>query len=68
MNGTALGIITKNNGGLKAIEGFHKQKDNCYSREIHGIQKYYEGLYVGLDLAERLFECSNYEKEDVDNA
>ncbi len=54
---------------LKAIEAYRHQKANCCSREIHGIQKYYEGLQKGLDFAESLFECSNYEKDDNnDNA
>ncbi len=47
---------------LKAIESdeaeFLKQK----TREIYGIEKYYEGLLKGLKLARGYFECSIYEK------
>jgi len=47
---------------LKAIENCRYHKSLEQQKELYGIQKYYEGLEKGLDLAERLFECSNYEK------
>lgn len=49
---------------LEAIEEFRRNKSREHQRELYGIQKYYEGLEKGLDLAESLFECSNYEKDD----
>lgn len=49
---------------LKAIEDFRYNKSFEQQRELYGIQKQYEGLEKGLELAERLFECSNYEKND----
>lgn len=49
---------------LEAIEDFRRHKSLEHQKELYGIQKYYEGLEKGLDLAERLFECSNYEKKE----
>lgn len=49
---------------LKAIEEFRRHNSLMQQREFYGIQKYYEGLEKGLELAESLFECSNYEKEE----
>jgi len=49
---------------LKAIENCRYHKSLEQQKELYGIQKYYEGLEKGLDLAERLFECSNYEKDE----
>lgn len=52
---------------LKAIEcdeaEFLKQK----TREIYGIEKYYEGLLKGLEVARGYFECSIYEKDGESN-
>lgn len=48
---------------LEAIEHFRRTKSIEQQRELHGIQKYYEGIEKGLELAESLFECSNYEKD-----
>lgn len=53
---------------LRAIEEFRRNKSREHQRELYGIQKYYEGLEKGLDLAESLFECSNYEKDCDKNA
>lgn len=48
---------------LKAIEDdrifFERQK----AFEINGINKYYEGIQKGFDIAQGYFECSNYEKD-----
>lgn len=52
---------------LKAIEDFRCHKSREQQREMYGIQKYYEGVEKGLDLAESLFECSNYEKEEPES-
>lgn len=49
---------------LKAIENFRRNISFEHRKELYGIQKYYEGLEKGLELAERLFECSNYEKDE----
>lgn len=49
---------------LKAIESFRRSQSTAHQRELHGINKYYEGLEKGLELAESLFECSNYEKKE----
>lgn len=53
---------------LKAIEAFRRSKSLEHQKELYGIQKYYEGLEKGLELAESLFECSNYEKKENNNA
>lgn len=49
---------------LEAIEAFRRTKSLEHQKELYGIQKYYEGLEKGLELAEGLFECSAYEKDD----
>lgn len=49
---------------LEAIKSFRRSQSTAHQRELHGIQKYYEGLEKGLELAESLFECSAYEKEE----
>lgn len=49
---------------LQAIESFRRNKSLEQQKELYGIQKYYERLEKGLELAERLFECSNYEKRN----
>lgn len=48
---------------LKAIEEFRRNKSLEQQRDFYGMQKYYDGVEKGLELAENLFECSNYEKE-----
>ena len=49
---------------LEAIEYLRRRQSEAHQRELHGIQKYYEGIEKGLDLAEGIFECSNYEKDE----
>lgn len=49
---------------LEAIESFRHSKSLEHQKELYGIQKYYEGVEKGLELAESLFECSAYEKEE----
>ena len=49
---------------LEAIESFRHSKSLEQQKELYGINKYYEGLEKGLELAESLFECSAYEKEE----
>lgn len=36
-------------------------------RKINELQKYYEGVARGLDIAEQIFYCSNYEKDCDEN-
>lgn len=50
---------------LKAIDDYRKAKSTEHNKELYGLQKYYEGLNKGLDFAESIFECSNYEKRKV---
>lgn len=49
---------------LEAIESFRRSKSLEHQKELYGINKYYEGVEKGLELAESLFECSAYEKEE----
>lgn len=49
---------------LEAIEYFRRRQSEAHQRELYGIQKYYEGVNKGLELAESIFECSNYEKDE----
>lgn len=49
---------------LEAIESFRRSKSLEHQKELYGINKYYEGFEKGLELAESLFECSAYEKEE----
>lgn len=53
---------------LGAIEAFRRSQSTAHQKELYGIQKYYEGLEKGLEFAESLFECSNYEKKEDNNA
>ena len=50
---------------LQAIEAYRRQKEYDYDRDSYGRKKYYDGFQAGLDFAESLFECANYEKEKV---
>lgn len=49
---------------LKAIEDDRVYYLKQQAIEIRGIEKYYEGLQKGLDIAQRYFECANYEKDE----
>lgn len=49
---------------LKAIADFRRDERFEHQKELYGIQKYYEGLEKGLELAKSLFECRNYEKDN----
>lgn len=48
---------------LKAIEDdrIHFERQKAF--EINGINKYYEGIQKGLDIAQGYFECSNFEED-----
>lgn len=50
---------------LQAIETYRIQNDHNYDRDFYALKKYYDGLKAGLDFAESLFKCANYEKEKV---
>ena len=50
---------------LQAIEAYRRRKEYDYDRDSYGRQKYYDGFQAGLDFAESLFKCANYEKEKV---
>lgn len=50
---------------LQAIEAYRLRKEYDYDRDLYGLKKYYAGIQAGLDFAESLFECANYEKEKV---
>ena len=50
---------------LQAIEAYRLRKEYDYDRDLYGLKKYYAGIQAGLDFAENLFKCANYEKEKV---
>lgn len=55
----------------KALKAISEARKRARTEEIlkqHEIQKYYEGYHAGLDMAEDIFGCKNYEKDGVDNA
>jgi len=49
---------------LEAVEDIRCRKSRECQREMYGIQRYYDGVETGLELAEGLFECPDYEKEE----
>lgn len=49
---------------LEQIEWSRKYQDQAEVLEIERIRKYHEGLRKGLDIAQELFECSNYESKE----
>lgn len=54
---------------LNHISELRKRYQAERVKEQEKVQKYYEGLQKGLDIAEDMFYCKNYEKsEDNDNA
>ena len=55
----------------KALKAISEARKRAQTEEIlkqHEIQKYYEGYHAGLDMAEDIFGCKNYEKDGADNA
>ncbi len=52
---------------LEAIETFRRRQSKLHQHELYGLQKYYEGVEKGLELAESLFECSCYEKDESES-
>lgn len=58
---------TQNIDTDKALKALDETKLNLarkYAEEARELQKYYEGIEQGIKIAEQLFYCSNYEKED----
>lgn len=49
---------------LEHIEWSRKYQDEAERLENAKIQKYYEGIRKGLDIAEEIFKCSNFEKAE----
>ena len=49
---------------LEHIEWSRKYQDEAERFENAKTQKYYEGIRKGLDIAERIFECSNFERKE----
>lgn len=49
---------------LEQIEWSRKYQDQAEVLEIEKIKKYHEGIRKGLDIAQELFECSNYESKE----
>lgn len=50
---------------LKAIADARKLQEIRVDKEIAEKRAYLEGINKGLDIAESIFECSNYEKDEV---
>lgn len=49
---------------LKHIEWSRKYQEEAERLELAKVQKYYEGVRKGLDIAEEIFTCANYEKKE----
>lgn len=53
---------------LEAIDSARRGQEQQEYIDRAKTQAYYDGVRKGLDIAERLFFCSNYEKEVTKNA
>ena len=51
---------------LKAIQEARRIQQERTNLEIAEKRAYLEGINRGLDIAEGIFECSNYEKDSVE--
>ena len=51
---------------LKAIEDSRRFQQQCEITERTKTEAYYKGVREGLDIAENMFHCSNYEKPPVE--
>lgn len=49
---------------LEHIEWSRKYQDEAERLALAKVQKYYEGVRKGLDIAEEIFTCANYEKKE----
>ena len=52
---------------LKAIEDARRAEEIRANKEIAEKRAYLEGVNKGLNIAESIFECSNYEKDEVES-
>lgn len=50
---------------LNYIESCRKIDSEKECNEMISVQKFHEGVRHGLDIAEGIFECKNYEKQGV---
>lgn len=50
---------------LKAIAEARRTQEIRIDKEIAEKRAYLEGVNKGLEIAESIFECSNYEKDEV---
>lgn len=50
---------------LKAIEEARRIHGIRIEKEIYEKRAYLDGINKGLDIAKSIFECSNYEKDDL---
>lgn len=50
---------------LAAIEADRRIFEEQRAKELKATERYYDGIQKGLDIAARLFECSNYEKQAI---
>lgn len=51
---------------LKHIEWNRKYQEEMERLETAKVKKFYEGVREGLNIAEGIFECSNFEKQAVE--
>lgn len=49
---------------LEYIEWSRKYQDEAERLELAKVRKYYDGVRKGLDIAEEIFTCANYEKKE----
>lgn len=49
---------------LEHIEWSRRYQDEAECLGLAKVQKYYEGVRKGLDIAEEIFTCANYEKKE----
>lgn len=51
---------------LEHIEWSRKYQEEMERLETAKVKKFYEGVREGLNIAEGIFECSNFEKQAVE--
>lgn len=49
---------------LKEIEASRRYQERAFSLRIEKERSYFDGVSKGLDIAEGIFTCSNYEKAE----
>jgi hypothetical protein len=60
MKYTAKNIDTEK--ALEELEYVRKHQEQCEREERIKTEAYYNGVRKGLEIAEQMFHCSNYEK------